>query len=183
MSKFPLTQSIRGIININNIIALALCLTSLGCGAIPLGSAGPGNDTLPTGTLLAQGQFFGMNGNTVSGSAQIYFSSGSYVLSMVGISFPDASSLTAKVYISNPSKVAATVQLISTAGTNNYPFSSQSGLNSFAQVLVLNTPNNQNFASAQLTSTTRTSLPRFFLQPEAILQSRSLLCAGPKSFQ
>jgi hypothetical protein len=69
------------------IFAAAALLSA--CGILREGSSIP-NDPKPVGDLVAQGNFTGLNGKTVTGAASVYqlSSDGTYVVRLEGISVP-----------------------------------------------------------------------------------------------
>lgn len=92
------------------------------CGSISAGSVSS-NDPAPSGSIVAQGNFVGLNGKAVTGSVAIYnLASGSFVVRLIGISVPAENGLQVAVVING-----GVQQILSTlrsyTGTQNYSYS------------------------------------------------------------
>jgi len=143
-------MSLQTIFTLFSFCLLAIGL--LGCGKVHLGNTGTGsNSGPPTGKLVSQGQIFGQSGITATGTAQIYSTaSGGFVLYLSGLSLSTApAGLVAHIYTSL-SGLAATVNLTSTSGNAQYPFSSSAMYSSFTSVTLFLPSTNENFATATL---------------------------------
>ena len=117
------------------IVLAALSIT--GCGGFNLNYGYPtGNDAAPNGTVVAQGQFFGANGKTVSGTAVIYSTGfGIYVLRLESLSAPQEASLLVTLHTS--SETAYSSSLSAYSGNKNY---------------AVNLAENKTFTSVKITS-------------------------------
>jgi hypothetical protein len=95
---------------------LTACGTGAGGGATSL------NEPAPSGFLLAQGPFFGQNGQTVSGTAAIYAGTGgAFILRLEGISAPSENGLLVRV-VGNGTQVFSST-LRASSGSMNYTMS------------------------------------------------------------
>jgi hypothetical protein len=120
---------------------------------IGFGPSGPPNDATPTGTVLRQGQFSGLNGKTASGAAIFYSGNGAgnYILRLEGVSFPEETGLSIRIY--SASQLVSTLQLRYSSGSQNYTLSgigSQLNFSIYGQisVYIFSSVNNKNYALA-----------------------------------
>ena len=131
-----------------------LCAASFsGCGILPFGGASS-NDPVPSGSLVAQGTFSSLNGNTVSGTAGIYQTTDSeFTVRLSSISVSDGASL--QVTVQSDGATVYSSGLRSTSGTQNYSFT-HTGSTNWNSVIIESTagtsPDNQ-FGIALLQST------------------------------
>lgn len=99
------------------------CVSLFGCGGFGLSYGYPaGNDPAPDGTIVAQGQFSGANGKTVSGTAVIYSTGfGAFTLRLESLSVPLESSLLITAHASSETVYSTTLSAYS--GNKNYSIS------------------------------------------------------------
>ena len=113
----------------NTVILLALLLATpclLHCGKIKWGGTTIPNDPAPTGNIVAQGEFTGLNGNTMNGTAEIYLNtSGRFIIRLVGITVPNESGL--QVIGKADGREVYTSQLRFFNGSQNYSTNITSG--------------------------------------------------------
>lgn len=129
-------------------MAFFLALGTQGCAEIGLGGGQAFNDPLPTGQIVAQGPFYGLNDKTVSGTAVVYkTSSTSYTLRLSGVSFPDETGLVLIPVANNAAQ--APLSLRGPTGNQNYTLNA-SGTVTWNQVLLRNSTNNLDYAQALL---------------------------------
>jgi hypothetical protein len=140
---------------INRLLLSFIFLLNLNCAdiGIGLGPSGPPNDATPSGTLLRQSQFNGLNGKTASGAAIFYSGNGAgnYILRLEGVSFPEETGLAIRVY--SASQLVSTLQLRSSSGSQNYTLSgvgTQLNFSIYGQisVYIFSNVNNKNYALA-----------------------------------
>ena len=115
LSSRAFTRMRRGLIGL---FLGSLIFQSLSCGT---GSSGGTslNEGAPDGFLLKQAPFFGQNGQTVSGTAAVYASSGgAFVLRLEGLTAPSESGIQVRV-VGNGTQVFAST-LKASSGSMNY---------------------------------------------------------------
>ena len=125
----------------------------------PVSTATSLSEAAPTGTVVAQGSLSGQNQASVSGSIYLYESGteGSYALRVEAFSAPDESGLYFEVMantLSNTTEKIAQLSAKSTAGDQNYFFSSESVV-SFVSVRLISSqaqPSKNLYATATLDS-------------------------------
>lgn len=143
--------------------SLLLALILAGCSNIDGislggGTGGSSNDARPSGNPLSQGQFFGQNSETVSGSALVFASTttaNTYILRLEGLTTPVEGGLQVQVYGNGPTNPAYTTTLKANSGNQNYTFNGIAGIK-FSNVYIYSTSKQVNYGSAQLISTTTT---------------------------
>lgn len=137
----------------------AVCLLTA-CGDIKLG-AGTVNDAEPSGTVVAQGNFTGQNGRSVSGVAMIYsLSSGSsciHYVRLVSLSAPSDATLQVIPIVNGAASVSPTFYTLRGAtGNHTYAFTGAPCGSNWVQVQIanpaLNPPSAQNYGIATLIS-------------------------------
>lgn len=100
---------------------IVVCLSAgAGCGGIALGPATAPRDPVPVGTVVANGEFVGLNGQTVSGVASVYklTETGAFIVRLEGITTPSEAALYVRAE-TNDGRVLNTY-LRATTGTQNY---------------------------------------------------------------
>ncbi len=107
------------------------------------------NDPIPSGSLVVQGLFSGMNGQTVSGTAAIYTDGTTVTLRIANLVTSVTSGLQVQVYASNSSTALCTINLVYYTGTKNYTCSSAMG-GTYSSVDLYSITNQLNYAVAQL---------------------------------
>ncbi len=124
-------------------------LWSCGKGTLPAS-----NDPAPIGTIVAQGQFVGLNGKAVSGAAVIYQTSsdGNYVVRIEGIVTPIENGL--EVIAKTSTATVLQTVLRSTRGTQNYSVT-VAGVVLWSSVSIFSTLTNLAYGTALLTAVTR----------------------------
>lgn len=123
-----------------------------GCGPIKLGSSSP-NEPAPSAPIVAQGSFTSLNGQTVTGTAIIYSLGGSsYIARLSGITAPSENGLQVVVVANGVTE--ATFALLSSTGSENYPFSLTAYSINWNQVNIHSTVNNEDYGEALLTTST-----------------------------
>lgn len=134
-----------------DILLLTLIIAGLaGCGPIKLGSISP-NDPAPSGTIMAQGSFTSLNGQTVTGTAIVYFEGGSsYIVRLSGISAPSENGLQVVVVANGATQ--ATFSLRASSGSQNYMLSLSAYSITWNQVNIHSTVNNMDYGEALLTA-------------------------------
>lgn len=131
---------------------LTLCVAYLsllmgGCGQIGIGSASL-NDATPSGTLVASGQFFGVNGKTASGAVSVYNqTTENYVIHLSGVTLPQENGLTLISVINGVTQSGVTLR--SSSGSQNYSVTSTSNA-SFTLLRLFSPTHNQDYAQANL---------------------------------
>ena len=132
------------------------------CGNITLGG-GTQNDPTPTGTIVAQGPFTGLNGRTVTGNVSVYQQVGTsgactFVVQLQSLNAPNDAGVTLEVIpVVNgaPNLVPSEYALRSPTGNENYSFTASQCSVNCAQVAIANpaaTPaSSQDYAIANLT--------------------------------
>ncbi len=130
---------------IRNGVYFILFFLFSGCGK---GTVSAPNDPAPTGTIVAQGQFAGLNSKSVSGVAVIYQTGSSYVARLEGISVPNEAGLQVVVKTSTTTVLQTTLRNIS--GTQNYSFSVSDGAVTWSSVTIHSTATNLDYGTALL---------------------------------
>jgi hypothetical protein len=128
---------------------LSSCGISIGTGTATL------NDPIPKGSLVAQGQLAGVNAKSVSGTAQIYNTSGSsvgfsynYTLRLDSLTAPDESNLVVQLYATPGGKIFSQ-SLKGASGSQNYQFTAPGSV-TFNNVYIYSTTNNIAYGTAVL---------------------------------
>lgn len=125
------------------IIALfVVSSVTAGCG-ISLGS-GSIDDPLPSGTIVAQGDFSGQNSQTVSGVVSIWQqtsgSTCSFVLRVQSLAAPTGMSLSVVPLVNGAPSVSPTYYALrGSTGNQNYTFTGATCGATWAQVSIINT--------------------------------------------
>lgn len=147
------TQNKKRINSLRNftfkLIGLCVGGSIAACGKITPGTSTTPTDPVPSGVVVDQGQFFGQNGQTASGSAAIYLSNGTYTLHLSGVSFPTTSTLTIQIY-ANPYGLVSSASLRSYTGDQNYSFSVSANVTTFTSINIYSNTTQLNYAVAQL---------------------------------
>lgn len=123
------------------LLLAALAAFCEGCGFVSLGQ-GSLNDPTPTGTLVAQGTFTGQNGNSVSGTAEIYKQANAdgtcaYVARLASLNAPGSTNLHVVPTVNGaPSIAPSSYTLRGSTGNQNYSFSSTPCNTGWAQVVL-----------------------------------------------
>lgn len=129
------------------------CGVSLGTGSI--------NDSLPTGTIVAQGNFSGQNGHTVSGTVsvweQVSGTTCSFVLRLQSLSAPTDAALRVVPLVNGAPTVSPSYySLRGSTGNQNYSFSGATCGATWAQVSITNPTESitasQTYGTATLTA-------------------------------
>lgn len=135
------------------IIVFAYILALLGCGAIKKGDSSSGtscpNEETPSGTVQSQGTFSGVNNQTVSGIARIYISSGTFVLRIESITFPQETGLQLVAQTSTGATNSLSVKCMS--GNQNYPLSAEAG-SVWSSITLKSITKNMDYGTATLTA-------------------------------
>lgn len=125
-------------------------MIALTCGCAATGDLGSLNDPVPTGTIVAQGTFTGLNGKSASGMAVIYsVASGSYILRLSGVNLPDESGLQL-IIVANSTNLSS-IMLRGSSGNQNYTFSYSGTSPTFNQVRLYSMTAFTDYATALLT--------------------------------
>jgi hypothetical protein len=108
---------------INLVVSAVLALTFpgvlVGCGQIKLGGGSGPNDPLPSGTIAFQGNFQGLNGQSVSGSVAVYIQSdNTFVVRLNGLTAPSENGLQLTGIVNGTQQF--TTPLRSDTGSQNY---------------------------------------------------------------
>jgi hypothetical protein len=123
------------------------------CGPIHAGgaTAATPNDSVPSGTVVAQGSFSAtLNGKSLSGVVIIYSSSGNYILRLQGISVSNDNNLSIIVY--DNGNVAYSTSLRAFSGNQNYNMGTSNSNPNFTSVTVHNSSTNLDYGTAVLTT-------------------------------
>ncbi len=116
-----------------------------GCGKITAGT-GVFTDPIPSGTLVAQGQFYGRSGQSASGGAEVYnTAAGSYTVHLDGVTLPQLNSLQLIFTINGTAQTG--IELRGSSGSQNYVVQSQTG-SIFNSVRVFSPPLQEDVAEA-----------------------------------
>ena len=141
---------------------LSAALNTLpGCGALTLGQ-GTQNDPIPTGTIVAQGNFQSANGETVSGTVAVYQTTNSdstcnFTVRLQNLSAPSVAGLQVIPTVNGAPSISPSFYVLrAPVGNENYVFTTptNSCSASFAQVAISNpsvtVPGTQNYGVATL---------------------------------
>jgi hypothetical protein len=115
-----------------------------------VGNTGAPNEPAPQGgTILAQGDFVGLNGKSVGGAAAVYDvgTAGTFVLHLSGLSAPVESGL-AVVVVANGSEQGSNT-LRSSQGSQNY-FITMVGSPKWNQIIIRNSSTKIDYGQASL---------------------------------
>lgn len=116
------------------ILCWVMLAGTTGCGIIPEGNVLV-LEPAPSGTRLVSGTFFGTNGKTVSGSAEIYLTGSSYVLRLASLSITPAD-LGLQVFVEHAGGTLNGIPLTATLGSRNYPLSGVPATPTFQRVVI-----------------------------------------------
>lgn len=125
------------------VLSILLFLVHLcACGDVRVGATTPPNDPVPSGLVVAQGTFSGLNGKTVSGNAAVYrdISTGTHTVRIEGITVPDEANL--QVQAQANGQIALKTALRFKSGTQNYTTSVTDG-RKWDSVSIVSTQNTQ----------------------------------------
>ncbi|MBI4925574.1 MAG: hypothetical protein HY843_06580 [Bdellovibrio sp.] len=127
-------------------ISCFLGLLLLSCGK---GSRSTLNDPIPSGTIVAMGQFEGLNSKTVTGAASIYKvnTEGSFIVRLEGIASPSENGL--QVVVKTSDTTVLKTPLRSTNGSQNYSFT-VTDIVTWSYVSIFSTLSNLNYGMAIL---------------------------------
>lgn len=132
-------------------VFFATCAMLAGCGPIKAGSSSP-NDPAPNATIIAQGTFTSLNGQTVTGAAIVYETGGSsYIVRLSGISAPAENGLQVVVVANGTTQ--ATFALRAPTGSQNYSMSMSAYSVYWNQVNIHSSVNDEDYGEALLTMT------------------------------
>ena len=130
-----------------SLVLLPVLILLSSCGGITLGGGTGTNAAIPNGTVISQGNFTSLNGQTVTGAAILYnMGSSSYIVRLSGLSAPTENGLKVQVYANGTNVFSTPLQ--STTGNQNYSFTSTSS--SFSQVYIYSTLNAEIYGQALL---------------------------------
>jgi hypothetical protein len=131
------------------VILVSFLTLSQGCGVIGVGSGGSTiiNDARPTGTVVGQGSFSGLNGQAASGTAILFLEGSVYTLRLEGVSLPTLSGLLVQVYTTG-GLLAGNFTLRAATGNQNYTLSGVLVGTSFSSVNIYSNTAIMNYASA-----------------------------------
>lgn len=125
---------------------LSLCFWLSSCGMTG-GSASVPNDPRPSGNPLVQGQVFGQNGQSASGTAFVFYSQNVYILRFEGLSVPSVSGLVVQVFTASQGQVG-NFNLKASSGNQNYQLTVQQLGIIFRSISIFSTQSNENYATA-----------------------------------
>ncbi len=141
----------------NNIFFGIMCASvffTASCGSTELGTVKINDPAPSSGQIVAQGNFTGLNGKTVSGIALVYqMSDGSHLIRLEGLSAPAETGL--QVVAKVDSTIAYSAGLKGATGNQNYP-TTIIGASTWNSIKILSTqlaPPENEYGAAILEST------------------------------